>query len=105
VYEFKFHALKTNIAGKTFPMLRNYLTLLPDKCPSQPFQFGTRCSSLRINIKPRKTTKHNNAPMLAELAQTMAITNRERHQKVENFFLINDTASIAIEVPVYLYPN
>jgi len=105
VYEFKYHTLKTNIAGKTFPSLRNYMISLPDKCPSKPFQYGPRCSSLKIDIKPRRTTKHNNAPMLAELAQTLAITNRERHQKVEDFFLINDTATISTEVPVYLYEN
>ena len=37
VYEFKYHTLKTNITGKNFPNLRNYLKSLPDKCPNQPF--------------------------------------------------------------------
>ena len=105
VYDFKYHTLKTNIAGKKFPTLRNYLKSLPDKCPNHPFQFGPRCSNLKVDIKPTKTTKHNNAPKLAELALTLAKTNRERHQKVEDFFLINDTATIAMEVPVYIYSN
>jgi ATP-dependent exoDNAse (exonuclease V) beta subunit len=42
---------------------------------------------------------------MAQLALTLTKTNRERHQKVEDFFLINDTATIATEVPVYIYPN
>ncbi len=105
VYEFKYHTLKTNIAGKTFPTLKKYLLSLPDKCPSQPFQYGPRCSSLRIDIKPTRTTKHNNALKLTELAQTLAKINRERHQKVEDFFLINDSATIATEIPVYIYSN
>jgi ATP-dependent exoDNAse (exonuclease V) beta subunit len=42
---------------------------------------------------------------MAELAQTLAKTNHDRHTQVENFFLINDTATIATEVPVYLKPN
>ena len=105
IYEFKFHTLKTNIAGKTFPTLRNYIRSLPTKCPNEPFQHGPRCSSLRINIKPQKTTKHNNAPKLTELALTLVKNNRERHQQVENFFLTNDSTTIAIEVPVFLYPG
>jgi len=105
VYEFKYHNLKLNIAGKTLPQLKNYIKSISNKCPNKPFQFGPRCSTLRINLKPTKTIKYNNAPKLAELAQTLAKTNRERHTQVENIFLINDTATIAIEIPVYLYPN
>ena len=108
VYEFKYHTLKTNIAGKTFPQLKAYITSIhkiPHFIPETVFKAGPRCLELRIDLKPERTTKHNNAPKLAELAQTLAKTNRERHQKVEDFFLINDTATIATEVPVYLYPN
>ena len=82
VYEFKYHALKLNISGKTFPKLKFYIKSLPNKCPDEPFQVGPRCSSLRIHIKPTKTTKNNNAPKLAELALTMAKTNRERHKTI-----------------------
>ena len=35
---------------------------------------------------------------LLELAKTKS----ERHQKIEEFFLINDSATVAVEVPVYL---
>jgi len=66
---------------------------------------GPRCSELKIDLKPQKTTKHNIATKLAELALTLAKTNRERHEKVENFMLINDNDTIAIEVPVYIHPN
>ncbi len=104
VYDFKYHTLKLNIAGKKFPQLKAYIQSLPDKCPDKPFQYGPRCSSFRIDVKPTKTTKQNNAIKLTELALSLAKTNRERHQKVEDFFLINDSATIAIEIPVYLYP-
>jgi len=84
VYEFKYHTLKTNIAGKTFPQLKSYITSIyktPYYIPETAFQHGPRCSELQIDLKPQKTTKHNNAPKLAELAQTLAKTNRERHQQ------------------------
>ena len=108
VYEFKYHTLKTNIAGKTFSQLKAYITSIhktPYFIPETAFQTGPRCSELRIDLKPQNTSKNNNAPKLAELAQTLAKTNRDRHQQVENAFLINDTATIAIEVPVYLQHN
>ena len=82
VYDYQYHTLKINIAGKTFPKLRFYLTSLTDKCPNEPFQYGPRCSQLRIELKPQKTIKHNHAPRMAELALTLAKTNHERHQKV-----------------------
>ena len=31
--------------------------------------------------------------------------NRERHEVVQDFMLANDTATLACEVPVYLYPD
>jgi len=108
VYEFKYHTLKTNIAGKTFPQLKSYITSIhniPHFIPETPFQAGPRCSELRINLKPQKTTKHKNAPRLTELALTLVKINHERHQKVEDFFLINDSTTIAIEVPVYINPR
>jgi len=108
VYEFKLHTLKTNIAGKAFPQLKFYITSIhkiPYFIPETPFQQGPRCSELRIDLKPQKTTKHNNAPRLTELALTLVKINHERHQKVEDFFLINDSATIASEIPVYLNPN
>ena len=35
----------------------------------------------------------------------LAKTNRERHQAIEDFFLINDSATVASEIPVYLTPK
>lgn len=108
VYEFKYHTLKTNIAGKTFPQLKSYITSItrvPYFIPETVFQHGPRCSELRIDLKPQLTTKHNIATKLAELALTLIKTNRERHEKVENFMLINDNDTLAIEIPVYLRPQ
>jgi ATP-dependent exoDNAse (exonuclease V) beta subunit len=108
VYEFKYHTLKTNIAGKIFPQLKRYITSIykvPYFIPESVFQHGPRCSELRINLSTKKTTKHNKASQLTQLAQTLATTNRDKHEQIENSFLINDTATIAVEVPVYLEPQ
>ena len=108
VYEFKYHTLKTNIAGKTFPQLKAYIRSIaksPYFIPESVFQQGPRCSELRIDLKTQKTTKHDITTKQTELAQILAKTNAERHQKVEDFMLINDNDTIAIEVPVYLKPE
>jgi hypothetical protein len=108
VYEFKYHTLKTNFSKRFFPQLKTYITSItkiPYFIPESAFKAGPRCSQLRIDLKPQKTTKHNNAPRLAELALTLAKTNRERHQVIENFFLANDSTTVAIEVPLYIKPD
>jgi transposase-like protein len=108
VYEFKYHTLKTNFSKRFFPQLKTYITSIhkiPYFIPESVFKSGPRCSQLRIDLKTQKTTKHNNAPRLTELALTLANTNRERHQVIENFFLANDSTTVAIEVPVYIKPE
>ena len=39
---------------------------------------------------------------MAKLAINLAKTNKDRHQAIQNFFLINDSTTIAAEIPVYL---
>ena len=100
--------MKTNFSKRFFPQLKTYITSItkvPYFIPESAFKAGPRCSQLRVDLKPQKTTKHNNAPKLAELALTLAKTNRERHQVIENFFLANDSTTVAIEVPVYIKPE
>ena len=102
------HTLKTNFTKRFFPQLKTYITSIhktPYFIPDTAFKAGPRCSQLKIDLKPQKTTKHNNAPRMAELALTLAKTNRERHQIIENFFLANDSTTVAIEVPVYIKPD
>ena len=108
VYEFKYHTLKTNFTKRFFPQLKTYIIAIhktPYFIPDTAFKTGPRASQLKIDLKPQKTTKHNNAPRMAELALSLAKTNRERHQVIENFFLANDSTTVAIEVPVYIKPN
>ncbi len=106
IYNFKYHRLKLNLAAKKFPELKHYINGIFDHCPNELFRKDSpRCSSLRIDIKPRKVTKYNNAPKLAEYALNLAKTNKERHEKVQDFMLINDSATIATELPVFLHPS
>jgi hypothetical protein len=106
VYNFKYHQLKLNFAAKNFPNLRNFINEMYIHCPNKVFRSkGPRCSTLRIPFKPRKVTKQNNALKLAGYALQMAKSNRDRHQKIQDFMLINDSATVAIELPVFFNSN
>ncbi len=83
VYEFKYHRLKLNIAAKTFPRLRTYVRSILKDCPDKAFQKGPRCSTFRLDMKPKRTRKHNNAQDLTALALNLARNNRERHDSQE----------------------
>jgi hypothetical protein len=106
VYEFKYHKLKLNILGKQYPNLKSYLTNLPKELDNRMFKDGLRCSDFpfELKFKKPKITKYttNNATKIARFGLELAKTNRERHQAIEDFFLINDSATVAVEIPVFL---
>jgi ATP-dependent exoDNAse (exonuclease V) beta subunit len=68
-----------------------------------------RCSELAktisIEITPMKQISNNLATRLTNLGLALVKTKKERHQVIENFFLINDSVTIASEIPVYLLKN
>jgi transposase-like protein len=116
VYDFRFHTLKLNIAAKRYPAVREYINEVLSSLDSTLFESGPRCSSpgedikktftsgILTEIKDRKMGL-NNATKIASLSKELARTNRERHSRIQNFFLVNDYATYAIEVPVYLRPK
>lgn len=106
-YAFKFHRLKLNILSKKFPEIRRYLYKVYKNCPDEIFEHGQRCSgtvieSIRLR---RERTKDNNAVLLTKLALLLAKRNKDRHPAIQDFMLKNDTATVAVEVPVYPYPT
>ena len=86
--------------------LARYLKDIPEKCPHGMFFTGKPTSSrieLDFSIKPER--KRNYACRLADLALATTKKNRKRHAVVQDFMLANDTATLACEVPVYLYSD
>jgi transposase-like protein len=107
-YLFKVHTLKLNIKGKQFPHLKRYINYMLNNSMDHIFQSKNilRVSELANEIslpKPNvRSKKDSPACRMTDLALELAKTKSERHQKVEEFFLTNDSATIAVEVPVYL---
>jgi transposase-like protein len=107
-YLFKVHTLKLNIKGKQFPQLKRYINYMLNNPMDHIFQSKKilRVSELSNTINLPKPTirsvKNSPACRMTDLALELAKTKSERHQKVEEFFLTNDSATVAVEVPVYL---
>ena len=107
-YLFKVHTLKLNIKGKQFPQLKRYINAMLNNPMDHIFQSKKilRVSELANTIDLPKPTirsvKNSPASRMTDLALELAKTKSERHQKIEEFFLTNDSASVAVEVPVYL---
>src|SRR5690606_20927978 len=108
-YKFKFHRLKANIFCKrSFPQIRRYLWHIADHCPHELFQRsnGARCSDGDLPaLHLRLVRKDTNAVPLANLALILAKTRRGRHEALQRFMIANDSATIAVEVPVYFFPE
>jgi transposase-like protein len=107
-YLFKVHTLKLNIKGIQFPQLKKYINYMLENPMDHIFQSKNilRVSELANTIslpKPNiRKIKDSQACRMTDLALELAKTKSERHQRVEEFFLTNDSATIAIELPVYL---
>ena len=62
-----------------------------------------RASQIKFNhLKISPISKTNQANQLAKLALNLANNNKQRHQAIQDFMLINDSTTVAVEVPIYL---
>ncbi len=64
-----------------------------------------RSSQYALILDGQVTRKENYATRLAALALQIAPSNKKRHETLQRFMLLNDSATIATEVPIYLTPQ
>ena len=102
-YNFIYHRPKLEMYSKGFPSLLNFITKMKDECPNDFFNENERCSKIKLDIKPRKEGRFNQACKLAKFCLKSCNSNSKRHGIVENFMLINDKCTIACEVPVWFW--
>jgi len=113
-YTFKYHKAKLGILLKenpNFTALKNYIEKInTNKFPHHIFTYNKeenqnnqRASQIKFNHLDVKINKKENfSSMLAKLSLNLATTNKQRHEAVQNFLLINDSTTIATEIPTYL---
>lgn len=102
-YKFRYHKAKLKKLASNYPGLVRYLERFEEGCPSEFFEGGERCSQLNLRVRLKESGRRNQACKLAELALKAVDYNRQRHEIVEKFMLMNDTATIASEIPVWLW--
>jgi PD-(D/E)XK nuclease superfamily len=101
-----------NKEHQAFRPIKTYLTDMAENCPHRLFQdsgnTGSRASAGKsaftldaVKIK----TKRNHACRMADLALQTVTNNKRRHDEIQRFMLINDSVTVAVEVPIILTPE
>ena len=97
---------------QSFQPIADYLTDMAENCPHHLFQdtgnTGSRASQGKaafnldaVEIK----AKRNHACRMAELVLQTVSNNKRRHDEIQRFMLINDSVTVAVEVPIILTPE
>lgn len=107
VYPFSYHHLKLNIHSKQRPEFRRYINWIERSLDRDMFLKGPRCSSLDIDHTLKSKEKQNITPELTRLALNSQSknSNKSPHESVEDFFLYNDSTTVATELPVFITPQ
>ena len=107
-YQFQVHRAKLELLlnksdHAAFEELKHYFASIEKNFPHELFRASReRSSKFPVELHPPVTRKENNATRLAALALPTSPTNRKRHETLQRFMLINDSVTVAVEIPVYL---
>jgi ATP-dependent exoDNAse (exonuclease V) beta subunit len=88
--------------------LGDFLLQMAEACPHPIFQSDARASQGNaafdlnaVEIKSRRS----HACRMANLVLQAVTKNKRRHDELQSFMLATDSVTIAVEVPVFLYPT
>jgi ATP-dependent exoDNAse (exonuclease V) beta subunit len=108
VYRFQVHLAKLALLlealeHQRFAPLDQYLAGVRQEFPHALFQAsGHRSSKFPTELVPPITRKENQATSIAKLVLPTSPTNKKRHETLQRFMLVNDSVTVAVEIPVYL---
>lgn len=112
IYHFMYHRAKLDMILKEeyrhyrFRPLQEFLELVIAECPHQLFSNTTKRASEFKNIfnleQVKITPKTNIAVKTANFVVQAVSNNKLRHEKLQEFMLVNDSATIAVEVPIII---
>jgi len=114
IYKFRIHRgkmsvlLQEDIQHRKFEPLGEFLEVMFQHCPHYFFKEGQRVSQCKVKLALGQTLIHkkqNYANRVAEFVLPAVKNNRLRHEAIQQFFICNDSATVATEVPVYLLPE
>jgi ATP-dependent exoDNAse (exonuclease V) beta subunit len=108
VYRFQVHNAKLELSLRApvhrhLSALRGYLTSVQRDFPDHLFQNTIeRSSTFPVHLHPPISRKENHATRLAALVLPTSPNNKNRHETLQRFMLVNDSVTVAVEVPVFL---
>ena len=108
VYRFQVHRAKLELSfentyNRHLASVQKHLEAVGEEFPHAMFQSTEhRSSKFPTTVAIPITRKENYATRLATLVLPAAISNKKRHETLQRFMLVNDSATIAVEIPVYL---
>src|SRR6266404_9943915 len=108
VYRFQLHRAKLELLLQNpyqhhLARARDYLEGIGEDFPHGMFRATEhRSSKFPTTVAIPITRKENYATRLAALVLPSASANKKRHETLQRFMLVNDSATIAVEIPVYL---
>ena len=108
IYRFQAHQAKlrlllATLAHRHLVPVSDYLQNVDSYFPHQLFQATEhRSSKFPATLHPPIARKENHATRLAALVLPTSPTNKKRHETLQRFMLVNDSVTVAVEIPVYL---
>jgi len=118
VYYYRVHRAKLKVLlenqyqrdneHENFAPLGTFLLSVAVACPHRLFRNEGRASQLKARFDIEGVSireKQNFATQITQLVLQGVSQNKRRHDSVQKFMLLNDSVTIATEVPVYLLPK
>ena len=112
IYDFKYHRAKTDLILEgdfkhyKFRPLQEFLELVVAECPHQIFKESTKRASEYKDIfnldQVKIVRKDNTAVKNTRFVLQAVANNKLRHELLQEFMVINDSVTVATEVPVLL---
>ncbi|MDP2911030.1 MAG: PD-(D/E)XK nuclease family protein, partial [Candidatus Omnitrophota bacterium] len=112
IYDFKYHRAKTDLILESdfkhykFRPLQEFLELVVAECPHQIFKESTkRASEYKdiFNLDQVKIVRKDNMAVKNTGFVLQAVANNKlRHELLQEFMIVNDSVTVATEVPVLL---
>ena len=115
VYHFRYHPekFKMLVVKEPFKLLRyegllHYFESVSEDYPHHYFRTNRRSSQTKAVFdfgQMQVLRKENHATQLAGLILQAVTDNRQRHESIQQFMLVNDSVTVAMETPIYLTPE
>ncbi|MBI2676675.1 MAG: PD-(D/E)XK nuclease family protein [Candidatus Yanofskybacteria bacterium] len=110
IYRFLYHRPKMQLTlkefkNRNFEPLKDYLDGVSGETPHQYFQEGARMSEIKTKFDKSQMivrSKSNYANRLADFVLQTVKDRKKRHEILQQFFVANDSVTVASEVPVYI---